>query len=211
VRTLVGGVDTMTTAFEVEKFKNLILYVSKKSENDRRFGAVKLNKILYYADFDAYRRLGQPITGATYQCLDEGPAPRELVPVRDSMIGESIKIESVPVARFTRQRIVALTDPDESLFTEAELRIVDQVMEAMRPMNGAQVTELSHTEPGWIQAETSDDIEYETVWLQAGDPLPPVAEQFWVRWRAEEFENYRKDLEENGELSLEEVKNRYSL
>ena len=30
---------------------------------DERFGAVKLNKILYFADFEAYRRLGEPITG----------------------------------------------------------------------------------------------------------------------------------------------------
>ena len=127
------------------------------------------------------------------------------------MIGESIKIESVTVAQFTQHRIVPLTDPDESLFTEAELRIVDQVMEAMRPMNGVQVTELSHTEPGWIQADTYEDIEYETAWLQSDEPMPPAAERFWARWRAKDFENYRKDLEVNGELSLEEVKTRYSL
>lgn len=201
----------MAADFKEQKFKNLILYVAKKSEEDHRFGAVKLNKIMYYADFTAYRKLGRPITGATYQRLDEGPAPRELIPVRESMIGESIRIEEIPVGSFKRQRIVPLEDPDETLFSEAELQIVDQVIEAMWPMNGTQVTELSHTEPGWIQADIQDEIEYETAWIPNDSPLSPVAEQFWARWKAKDYEYYRKDLKENGELSLEDVKARYGL
>ena len=65
----------MATDFKEEKFGNLILYVAERSEHDDRFGAVKLNKIMYYADFTAYWKLGRPITGATYQRLDEGPLP----------------------------------------------------------------------------------------------------------------------------------------
>lgn len=205
------GVSAMTIDFTEEKFKNLILYVSKKSEDDPRFGAVKLNKIFYYSDFDAYRRLGQSITGATYQRLEEGPAPRELLPVRERMIGESIEIRTTPVGNHKQHRIVALVEPNESLFTEAELRIVDQVIEAMWPMNAAQVTALSHTEPGWIQAESHDDIEYDTAWMQNDEAVTPVVEQFWARWNAKDFENYQRDLEENGELSLDEVRSRYGL
>ena len=62
--------------FEPDKFRELIVYICKKSEGDPTFGAVKLNKILYYADFAAYRILGKPITGAQYQKLREGPAPQ---------------------------------------------------------------------------------------------------------------------------------------
>ncbi|NQW24142.1 MAG: SocA family protein [SAR202 cluster bacterium] len=201
----------MAIDFTEDKFKNLILYIAKKSKEDKRFGAIKLNKILYYADFDAYRRLGQSITGATYQRLDEGPAPRELVPVRERMIGESIEIKKAPIGRYTQQRIVALVEPDESLFGEAELRIVDQVLEAMWPMNGKQVTALSHTEPGWIEAETQCDIEYETAWMRNGEPEIPAEKGYWARWNARDFENYQKDLEKHEELSLDEVKSRYGL
>lgn len=203
--------SAMTIVFAREKFKNLILYVSKKSEADPRFGAVKLNKICYYADFDAFRKLGQPITGATYQCLREGPAPRELLPVRASMIGESIEIKTTPVGPYTQHRIVPLIDPDESLFNEDELRIVDQVIEALWPMNGKEVTLLSHTEPGWINAESRGDIGYDTAWMKNDEPVTPMVEQFWARWHANDFENYQRDLEENGELSLDEVRSRYGL
>ena len=54
-------------AYDAKKFCELVLYIAKRSEDDPRFCAVKLNKIMYYSDFGAYRRLGQSITGANYQ------------------------------------------------------------------------------------------------------------------------------------------------
>jgi hypothetical protein len=77
-----------TFEFNESKFRNLLLHLSTLCEDDPRFGATKLNKLLYYIDFGAYRLLGQPVTGATYQNLPEGPAPRELVAVRDALIKE---------------------------------------------------------------------------------------------------------------------------
>jgi len=76
--------------YNEEKLAELILYVCHKSEADERFGATKLNKILFYSDFAAYRQLGQPITGADYQNLEEGPAPRKLPPIRSCTPGTSI-------------------------------------------------------------------------------------------------------------------------
>jgi hypothetical protein len=39
-----------------EKLRELILYVSTLSKDDDNFGATKLNKLLFYADFLAYQR-----------------------------------------------------------------------------------------------------------------------------------------------------------
>ena len=48
----------MEQKFNEGKFRELILYVARRSEDDKYFGAVKLNKILYFSDFNAYRELG---------------------------------------------------------------------------------------------------------------------------------------------------------
>ena len=40
----------------------LILYVAEKCQDDPKFGATKLNKILWWADFLAYAQHGTPIT-----------------------------------------------------------------------------------------------------------------------------------------------------
>lgn len=60
---------------ESQKFSELLLYVSRLAESDPRCGATKLNKILFYADFSAYRALGRSISGQTYRKLQHGPAP----------------------------------------------------------------------------------------------------------------------------------------
>jgi len=46
-----------------DKFRELVLYLSEKSQDDKKFGATKLNKILYFCDFGSYVKLGQPVTG----------------------------------------------------------------------------------------------------------------------------------------------------
>lgn len=88
----------MDETFNEAKFRALIVYVAEQSRDDPFFGATKLNKILYYSDFRAYRELGHSITGADYQKLDEGPAPRQLLPIRRALIAEGlIRIEARPM------------------------------------------------------------------------------------------------------------------
>jgi hypothetical protein len=57
------------------------LLIATRSEGDEPFGAVKLNKLLFYADFFAYVKFGECITGQEYQKLAQGPAPRRMLPV----------------------------------------------------------------------------------------------------------------------------------
>ena len=63
-----------------DRFKELVLYVCEKCVADPRFGATKLNKILYFADFLAYAESGEPITGMEYRENLNGPARRRLLP-----------------------------------------------------------------------------------------------------------------------------------
>src|SRR5215467_9574991 len=69
-----------------EKFKELILYIASHSEDDPAFGATKLNKLLFFADFITYLRLGHPITGQEYQRLENGPAPRRMLPAKAELL-----------------------------------------------------------------------------------------------------------------------------
>lgn len=49
-----------------EKLRNLILYICKLSEDDPSFDMQKLETLLFFCDFTAYRRSGHSITGQTY-------------------------------------------------------------------------------------------------------------------------------------------------
>jgi uncharacterized phage-associated protein len=155
------------------KFGELVLYIAKKSEDDPRFGNTKLNKILYYSDFAAYRRLGRSITGDVYQNLPNGPAPRHLLAVFATLERSgAIDHERRSVGPYIQKRVVAKRPPDESVLTEEELRIVDEVLDALWLMSAGDVTQLSHQEFGWMATEASEDIPYYTAWVgSAAEPL----------------------------------------
>lgn len=164
--------------FNETKFRELILYVAKRSEDDPRFGATKLNKILYFADFNAYRKLRQPITGATYQNLTEGPAPREMLPQRHIMIdNEEILIEERTYFDHIQQRIIAHRSPNKEVFSSEELSIVDEVIAELWNMTGRVASEYSHDQLGWQLTKLGETILYETAWLSA-EFVPQEAEVY---------------------------------
>jgi hypothetical protein len=160
-------------ALRKKKLKELILYIAFRSGDDPRFGAVKLNKILFFADFEAYRRLGESITGATYQHLDEGPAPRALVPLRDELLAEeAIRVSRREYFGSEQQRIEPLRTPKLDLFSIAELEIVEEVIRELWQLNAKQVSELSHYEPAWQLTRSGEDIPYTAAWLSS-EPITP--------------------------------------
>ncbi len=152
--------------FDERKFDEAIIYIAKHSEGDERFGAVKLNKILYFADFEAYRRLGEPITGATYYRLDQGPAPKQMLEARRRLIRkEAIRIEPRPYFTGVQHRIVALDEPTEGILRPEEVEILDEVIGELWHMTAREASELSHLEWGWLAAKPMEDIPYSSAWL----------------------------------------------
>lgn len=132
------------------KFENLILYICKQSESDPRFGATKLNKILWLSDFEFYRFHGRSISNESYQKLPKGPAPKRLLPVRKEMVVEKkLRIENRPFYGRTQDRPIALAEPDISGFDAEEIKIVDLIIEVLRNANGTEVSDLSHKMLEW--------------------------------------------------------------
>jgi hypothetical protein len=167
-----------------QKLGELILYISKKSVNDPDFGAVKLNKILYFSDFFAYGNWGKAITGAEYQHLRLGPAPRRLLPVRAQLEKDgALARQNVQLIGERKQvRTVNLREPNLDLFTAREISLVDDVIEQLAGRNADDVSELSHREVGWKSTREGETIPYGTIFLS--DRPPTEAEL----WRAKELE-----------------------
>lgn len=160
-----GGFDSL-------RFKELMLYVSERMFDDPSFGAVKLNKVLYFSDFIAYSSLGHPITGATYQKLKNGPAPRQLLPAQRELEEEDAAelVESAYFGGYTQKRLIPQRKADLSSFSAEEISLVDEVIEDLRGHSASEVSELSHRAVGWQIAEIGEDIPYETA-LLSDDPL----------------------------------------
>jgi len=160
-----------TSAIDLTMLKETILFICKEGHNDPALGAVKLNKLLYYADFKAFRALGESITGATYQNLQEGPAPKEFLAAKEELIDDkAIRYEERPYFTRTQKRMIGCREPQMSLFTPGEIEIIMGVIETFREYNATDISALSHLEWGWKLTETGEEIHYRTAWLSP-DPL----------------------------------------
>ena len=155
-----------------KKFKELLLYVSRKCANDPTFGATKLNKILFYSDFFAYANLGEPITCFDYQRLRWGPAPRRLLPVQTEMIekGELVLQSVHLLGGKIQKRTINLRNPDLSVFSAEEIAQVDEVIEALESARADVVSDLSHRLVGWKVVQEGESIPYNTIFL-SDEPL----------------------------------------
>lgn len=149
-----------------EKLAELVLYVAREIVADPTGGATKINKILYNAEFSHVRAHGVPITGAPYQKLANGPAPRRLVPIRDRLIQEgSAELRKDDYFGYPLDRLVPLRGVRTEMFSESERRMTDQVIKALWGKTASEVSRMSHEEPGWKMVEEGEDIPYSSAFL----------------------------------------------
>ena len=154
-----------------KRLAELILYISRKSEGNQRFGATKLNKLLFYSDFSAYAQLGKSITGHEYQRLKRGPAPKHLLPVRDQLVKEK-RLTVIPRDYHgqTQDLTIALDAPDLSMFAGDEIALVDDIMAACWGLNATEISCRSHEFIGWRLANNKEFIPYEVALVACREP-----------------------------------------
>lgn len=149
----------------LKRLEEAIIYVCSVCEADTAFGLTRLNKILFEADFRAFHIRGKPITGARYQRIQNGPAPKAMKPRLDALTEtHDLKIRTANFLGRTQQRPIALRDPDLSFFTADDIALLDEVIRESWGKTGAEVSHASHRIEWWTRAN-GDDIPYEASWL----------------------------------------------
>lgn len=160
------------TEFNRRKFKELILYLADQSGDDPGFASTKLNKLMYFCDFEAYRRRGRSITGARYQKLEWGPAAIEFLPLHDELLMDGwARVEQRQRGDY-EQRVTVSSGANTSVFEAEELAIIADVLGELRPYDATGASELSHEKsPGWNAADEGEVISYGTA--RIGTERPP--------------------------------------
>jgi hypothetical protein len=147
------------------------VYLSILSEGDRFYGAIKLNKLLFYADFMAYLRFGKPITGQEYQRLEHGPAPRGFKPLIERMkkAGDIVTRED-NIGGFRQIRTLAKRGPELSIFSGPEVALIDETVHRFRRMSASEISDKSHDFLGWKLATLNETIPYSIALIGAREP-----------------------------------------
>lgn len=161
-----------------QKFKELVLHVAGRSSGDSGFGRTKLNKILFFSDFLYFADHGSSITGADYQKLPHGPAPRQMIPVLNELLGDDAEEKITHVGSFKQQRLVPKREADLSLFDDGEIDLVNDVIDMLDGTSAVDVSELSHQwSLGWQAASLGETIPYGTAFVRVPDDLPSTPEE----------------------------------
>lgn len=152
-RGIYNGYGVLST----DRVKNVLLYVLMKCGD---VFYTKMNKLLFYADFVAYRQLGISITGLSYKAIEFGPVPERWDRIYSSF--EEISIEPRIIGDREGTILTTSVKPDTSLFTESELHILDEICSSLACYTSTELSELSHQESAWIDNHhSSSRISYE--------------------------------------------------
>src|SRR5215510_4305944 len=121
----------------------------------RPLGKTKLFKLLYFTDVTHLRTVGESITGATYLKYPHGPVPMQgNFVLKELQKYGLIKQQRVQITtKQFRWDLTALQTPDVSLFTEPEMRTINQVIQQYGQDTASALSWKSHQESAWLFAQ----------------------------------------------------------
>lgn len=152
----------------LEKFKEVLLYVLSKVGGKPNVGETVLYKLLYFIDFDYYERYEEQLMGATYIKNHYGPTPIEFKDIVEDMIkqGEIVRVTS-KYFNHPQRKYLPVKNPDLTKLKDArELQHIDEVLARLGDKNATELTEYSHEDIPWTIAKDNKPLDYEAVFYR---------------------------------------------
>ena len=151
----------------INKFREVLLYILNKVGSKPNVGETVLYKILYFIDFDFYEKYEEQLIGATYIKNHYGPTPVEFKKIVEKMIdaGEIIKVKSI-YFEYPQTKYLPVRKADLTEFKANEIELIDDILNRLSDMNASQISEYSHNDVPWMTTENQGTIEYESVFYR---------------------------------------------
>src|SRR3989344_3115458 len=120
----------------LEKFKEVLLYVLSKVGGKPNVGEAVVYKLLYFIDFDFYEKFEEQLVGAKYINYPQ----RKYLPIREPDLTK--------------------------LKDARELRHIDEVIARLGDKNATELSEYSHEDTPWLVAKENQPLDYEAVFYR---------------------------------------------
>jgi len=147
---------------QVNKFKNVLLYILERCAGKPNVGETVLYKLLYFSDFNYYELYEEHLTGAKYRKLPFGPVPQKLDTIINQMI-EKGQLQRVKTDYYgyPQTRYLPLRKADLTELRASEKEIIDRVIEQMSDWSAAAISNYSHKDMPWLASKEGEEINYE--------------------------------------------------
>ena len=150
----------------LEKFKQVLLYILNKIGSKPNIGETVLYKILYFIDFNYYEKYEEQLIGATYIKNAYGPTPKEFIKIAKEMEGKDIIKIKDKYFKYPQTKYLPIKEPDLSKLKANEIKMIDDVLDKLADMNANQISEYSHGDVPWLTTKDGGIIEYEAVFYR---------------------------------------------
>lgn len=152
---------------QLNKFKNVVLYILERCAGKPNVGETVLYKLLYFSDFNYYELYEEHLTGARYRKLPFGPVPQKLDTIINQMIdnGQLQRVKT-EYHGFAQTRYLPLEKADLTKLRASEKEIIDRVIEQMSDWSAATISNYSHKDMPWLASKEGEEINYELVFYR---------------------------------------------
>lgn len=146
----------------VEKFKQILLYILEKCAGKPNVGETVLYKLLYFSEFNYYEVYEEHMIGATFKKLPYGPVPQRLDSILTKMEeSKELKMIKTQYRDFTQKRYIPLVKPNLTLLKACEKEIIDRVINQLSDFTARAISEYSHKDMPWKATKDGEIIDYE--------------------------------------------------
>ncbi|MBU0766367.1 DUF4065 domain-containing protein [Patescibacteria group bacterium] len=152
---------------QVQKFKEVLLYILEKVGAKPNVGKTVLYKLLYFIDFDFYEKFEEQLIGATYKKIARGPVPVEFVNLVGQMKTEG-ELQEIRGKYFDKEQIkfIPLRKPNLRLLKAHEVGMIDDVLKRHSDKTATDISNYSHKDVPWKVHEMGEVIDYESVFYR---------------------------------------------
>ncbi len=144
--------------FDYEKLCAMVLFFTHKSSCLLK---TKLMKLLNYSDMVFYKENGISISGLKYVHLPYGPVPDNFDMLFGKMAADHIVHIDVSCENsYERHCVVPECDITEGILSDAEIRVLERVLEKFKDFGSAEISAYSHKEKGYSATQKGEVISY---------------------------------------------------
>lgn len=150
----------------IDKFKEVLLYILNKVGSKPNVGEAVLYKLLYFIEFDFYEKYEEQMVGATYIKNHYGPTPKEFIKIVEEMEGEELSKVKDKYFQYPQTKYLPLRPPNLTILKAHEIKMIDEVLNNLSDMNASEIRDYSHGDVPWLTTEDGKVIDYESVFYR---------------------------------------------
>lgn len=149
-------------SLQINKFKNVLLYILERCAGKPNIGETVLYKLLYFSDFNHYELYEEHLTGAKYRKLPFGPVPQKFDNIVLQMINNGqLQRVKTEYHGYPQTRYLPLVKADLTQLKASEKEVIDKVIQQMSDWSATAISDYSHKDLPWEVTDEGKEISYE--------------------------------------------------